>query len=313
MLPNISVINFSPKLKDHDVQEAIRAVNRQIAEDFVPIWGNGRSLILHAASFNPLELASLMQEPVRASGVVYLVDEATLPGALGYHDVNARDIPVGFVFVLNHNDWTVTLSHEVLEMIIDPTINLFAPGPHPLDPNKTVLHTYEVCDAVERTSYQIDGIELSNFLTPSYFTIGDAPGTRNDFLGVGVDSFSVTKDSHIAFFDLASASGEFVTVIGKLASRLTVPAARAKMYDHPKPRRPYDEELMESLQGYRKGLPREVKDLSGTGLPQLLGITRTSRYQAACLAIAKQMPALKGKRIAPEPSVEKPRPKDVEV
>ena len=102
-------------------------------------------------------------------------------------------------FILDPNDWTVTLSHEVLELIVDSTVNLFAPGPDPRDANNLVLHTYEVCDAVERTTYLIDGIAVSNFLTPSYFTIGDAVGTRNDFLGVGVDSFGLTQNSHIQF------------------------------------------------------------------------------------------------------------------
>src|SRR5437867_7635438 len=220
--PQISIVNFSPKLKDHDVQEAIRAVNRQIAEDFVPIWGNGRTLFLHAASFDPSDPSTLMKEPVRGAGVIYLVDEATLPGALGYHDLNARDLPIGFVFVIDPDDWTVTLSHEVLEQIIDPTVNLFAPGPDPRDPQKTVLHTYEVCDAVERSGYQIDGIDVSNFLTPSYFTVGEAPGTRNDFLGIGVESFSVTRGSHIAFFDLET--GTFETVFGELGPGARVPA-----------------------------------------------------------------------------------------
>ena len=35
---------------------------------------------------------------------------------------------MGFVFT-NLPDWTVTLSHEVLELIIDPTVNIFVPGP----------------------------------------------------------------------------------------------------------------------------------------------------------------------------------------
>src|SRR3989442_1093095 len=100
MLPEISIINFSPKLKDHDVLDAIRAVNRQIAEDFLPIWGSGRTLVLHASTVDPSDPSTLINEPVRGSGVVYLLDEATLPGALGYHDMNAKELPVGFVFVL---------------------------------------------------------------------------------------------------------------------------------------------------------------------------------------------------------------------
>lgn len=47
-------------------------------------------------------------------------------------------------------------------------------------------HAQEVCDAVERTSSEIDGLRVSNLVTPEYFRPNDALRTRNDFLGVGV-------------------------------------------------------------------------------------------------------------------------------
>ncbi len=43
----ISVINHTNgKLTDGDVQTAVRAINRQIAEDFMPYWGFGAELRL---------------------------------------------------------------------------------------------------------------------------------------------------------------------------------------------------------------------------------------------------------------------------
>ena len=238
------------------------------------MWGNGRVLRLHAPSYDPAHPDILTEDPVRGSAVVYLVDEASLPGALGYHDLNSRAIPVGFVFIIDLDEWTVTLSHEVLEMIIDPTVNIFVPGPDPRDPANLVLHAYEVCDAVERTSYEIDHIRVSNFLSPEYFTIGDEVGTRNDFLGVGVTSFGVTLDSHIAFFDLSA--GEWVTVIGAHAPAHAMHAKRAHAFDHPKPARPPDEILDGILAKYNKKPPQKCK-----GLCHLPSITRTARYQAA--------------------------------
>jgi hypothetical protein len=213
---------------------------------------------------------------------MYLVDEASLPGALGFHDLNTRDVPVGFVFVLNPNDWTVTLSHEVLELILDPTVNLFVPGPDPRNPANLVLHTYEACDAVERFSYPIDGIAVSDFLTPSYFTIGDAPGTRNDFLGVGVTSFGVTPNSHIAFFDLST--GTFVTVVGQQAPPRAA-AKKQERHDHPKAPRPPEERLQHLLHRYQAQPPPP----HGTGLPQMRGITRTGRYQASAESLIARM------------------------
>jgi hypothetical protein len=38
--------------------------------------------------------------------------------------MNASALPVAFVFT-DLGDWTVTLSHEVLEMIVDSTLGYF--------------------------------------------------------------------------------------------------------------------------------------------------------------------------------------------
>ena len=275
-LPSISLINFSTILNDQDVQAAIRSVNRQVLEDFVPIWGNGRILRLHAASYDPAHPDTLAEDPVRGSAVIYLVDQATMPGVLGYHDLNSRAIPVGFVFIIDLDEWTTTLSHEVLELIVDPTVNIFVPGPDPRDPDNTVLHAYETCDAVERTSYEIDGVRVSNFVTPEYFTIGDEIGTRNDFLGVGVTSFGVTRDSHIAFFDLTA--GEWVTVYGRHSPASSSQARRAQAFDRPKPTRPADDALNTILAKYNKNPGPNCK-----GLCHLPAITRTARYHASAL------------------------------
>jgi hypothetical protein len=281
-LPSIAVINFTSTLHDQVVQDAIRAVNRQVIEDFAPIWGYGRLLQLQAVDFQPADPDTLAPHKVPADSAMYLVDEASLPGALGFHDLNTRDVPVGFVFVLDPNDWTVTLSHEVLELILDPTVNLFVPGPDPRNAANTVLHTYEACDAVERFSYSIDEIAVSDFLTPSYFTIGEAAGTRNDFLGVGVPSFGVTPHSHIAFFDLST--GKFVTVVGQQAPPMAA-ATKQERHDHPKAPRPPEERLHQMLHRYQAQPPTP----HSTGLPQMRAITRTGRYQASAKALAARM------------------------
>lgn len=273
-LPSISIINFSSQLSDQAVQDAIRVVNRQVVEDFMPVWGGGRNLRLHASPFDPTDESTLTEDPVQGESVIYLVDEGSLPGALGFHSLNGSEIPFGFVFTDSLADWTVTLSHEVLELIIDPTANVFVPGPDPRDPNndqKVVLHTYEVCDAVERTSYEIDHTRVSNFLTPTYFAVGDAPGTRNDFLGVGVTSFGATQGSHLAFFDLSA--NEFIPdFIGERAPRMDVLSKRAMAFDREKPERLPEPTLGRVL--------RDCKEKYETLRP-VRGITRTGRYLEA--------------------------------
>ena len=69
-LPTISVINFS-SLGDQEVQDTIRAVNRQVLEDFIPLWGNGRLCVLHASAFDVADENSLAEEAIRGDSVIY--------------------------------------------------------------------------------------------------------------------------------------------------------------------------------------------------------------------------------------------------
>src|SRR5262245_39812024 len=110
-VPNLAVINFTTTLQDNEVVQAIHAVNSQVNENFAPSWGCTRALEFMVPNFDPADTDTLAQEQVAADSVMYLVDEASVEGALGFHDLNTRDVPVGFVFVLDPTDWTTTLSH----------------------------------------------------------------------------------------------------------------------------------------------------------------------------------------------------------
>ena len=278
--PTISTINFS-QLDDRVVQHAIRSVNRQITEDFTAVWGSDWELVLHASAADPSDPDSLPNEPVRGAGVLYLVNESTLPGALGYHFINGAEVPFGFVFVLDpiSNEWTITLSHEALEMIIDPTANVLVPGPDPRNPTNgnIVLHAYEVCDAVERTSYDVDGVAVSNFITPNWFFEGDGPVTRNDFLGVGVNSFLATPGSHLAFFDLNDGWQQIIGQSSGSAGRL---AARVDQYYRER-KRPDEKKMLAILAETKARLAGKIIDRGRLGMERVSGITRTDRHQAA--------------------------------
>lgn len=200
----ISVVNFTRSIKDETALAAIRAINRQIREDFEPYWSLGATLRLEGKGHKPKK-----QKPqdMRGDAVIYLWDKVNEAGnAIGYHDKNNRGIPYGFVFTemaeKSNEPWTVTLSHEALEMIGDPEVNLLVAGPHPKHPNRTVFHWYEMCDAVQAERYQIDGVEVSNFVLPLYFTGGEELGGRNDFLNRNkLPSFGVNPGGYIGFFD----------------------------------------------------------------------------------------------------------------
>lgn len=225
----ISVVNRTASLRDEDVHAAIRAINQQIAYDFEPYWSFGAKLRLEGPLGRNPDKEKLPE--LRGDAILYLWDDVDLDQALGYHDANNRGIPYGFVFTKLcaklHENWTVTLSHEALELLGDAQGNLLAQGPHPEDPNRQVFHWFEMCDAVQGQSYKIDGIEVSNFVLPLYFTIEEQDGGRNDFLGRlkgehGLKSFGVAPGGYIGYYDPRTNKHQTYTADKEARRRLAI-------------------------------------------------------------------------------------------
>ena len=204
----ISVINHTGgQIQDDEVQGTLRAINRQIRDDFAPYWSMGGELRLEGRSAKKPDETTLAD--MRGEAVIYLWNAAEVDDAIGYHEANYRGIPYGFVFTTIAKElgepWSVTLSHEALELIGDPEVNLLVKGPHPKKPHE-VFHWYEMCDAVQAETYSVDGVEVSNFVLPLYFTGTEELGGRNDFLGRVHDgktlqSFGVNPGGYIGYFD----------------------------------------------------------------------------------------------------------------
>src|SRR6266705_2003681 len=93
----ISVINHTEgEIADEEVQCTIRAINRQIAEDFKPYWSFGAELRLEGRSGKRPSTKHLSD--MRGDAVLYLWNKVNVDEALGYHDTNYAGIPFGFVF-----------------------------------------------------------------------------------------------------------------------------------------------------------------------------------------------------------------------
>jgi len=203
----ISVINLTRgKISDEQLQCAIRAVNRQITDDFEPYWSFGGKLRLEGRTSGRPDKRHFSE--MRGDAVLYLWDRIDAKDALGYHDKNDAGIPYGVVLTELGLDecWTVTFSHEALELLGDPQCNLLVQGPDPRNRGRSVFHWFEMCDAVQDETYEIDGVKVSNFVLPQYFTLGEQVGSRNDFLGLShsgktLRSFGVNPGGYVGFVD----------------------------------------------------------------------------------------------------------------
>jgi hypothetical protein len=104
------------------------------------------------------------------------LDNADAPGALAYHDLTPDGLPQSKVFVkttlANGDKVSVSASHELVEMLVDPAINMMTTGP-----DRTLVYAYESADPVEESSFPVNGIPMSDFVYPSYFEDFHKPGS----------------------------------------------------------------------------------------------------------------------------------------
>jgi hypothetical protein len=167
--PTVAFVNLSTVPLGTDLRKLVAALDKQMQRDFVPIWGYPAKLYI-AEKAKPGEWQ-----------VVFL-DDADAADALGYHDLTKNGQPVSKVFVKTTiaagQKVSVTASHELLEMMIDPGAQLWAQN------DNGRFYAYEMCDAVEDEEYEIDGVALSDFLYPSFFESWHRPqSARFDYLG----------------------------------------------------------------------------------------------------------------------------------
>jgi len=210
----ISVVNRSRTLADSALQDAVRAINRQLEEDFYPHWQFGARLRLDSAGRVPSMRERKVDVPRlpgrRGDAVIYVQDEPTMDDTAGFHDGNNADVPYGFVFLdacgQDADCWTVALSHETLELVGDPLNNLLVQGTHPADRRRLVFHQFEMCDAVSGEYYEIEGVKVQNFLLPGWFSAQVVEGARNDFMGraqpgLSLAPFSCGTGGYLMYWD----------------------------------------------------------------------------------------------------------------
>lgn len=198
----IAIVNASTVMSDTDASKITDALQIQSRRDFAPYWGVGADLLF--VPTGKVAPAGYWQ--------LILLDNSDVGGALGYHDVTAEGLPQGKAFVGTDLKYgytpSVTISHELLEMLADPDINqtIFMQSTN----TKGRLYAKEVCDAVEADNlgYEIDGILVSDFVTQQWFeSFNHSPGTHYSFMKRVTQPFQLAPGGYIGVFDVTRGSG----------------------------------------------------------------------------------------------------------
>jgi len=101
----ISVINESTVLADTDVVPVVAALQKQVTNDFRPVWGTDAELTIVPKD----------TQPPAGSWWLVLLDDSDQANALGYHDLTSEGLPIGKVFAasdLKAGYWVSFLFHR---------------------------------------------------------------------------------------------------------------------------------------------------------------------------------------------------------
>lgn len=161
MSQKIAVVNHSTVVSDGQVSRWAEMVGRQVKKDVAPVWGVD---------------ADVQFETVTPSDawIVAVADDSNQAGALGYHEDTSR--PAAFVFAADDAKYgmlaSVTLSHEIIEMLVDPECNrVWKVG----DDEAYIM---EAADPVQDDGdgYEMDGsgVMVSDFVTPDWGVSGSS-------------------------------------------------------------------------------------------------------------------------------------------
>lgn len=200
----VAVVNWSG-LPDDDVLDGIKALQRQLDEDFAPRWGIDATLVpwrgrIEGPGYWGLVL--LNGHTPKSAGDAY--DALSV-----YGHITSDGHPLARVFVDKlgpRQPWTHLASHELLEMLVDP-YRYAAVYREDGEPYR--MYARRVCDpcAAYSDGYDLNGHIVSDFVCPAWFG-GLVPDERKDERGKIHQAFELLIGGSIGVVDPSTSKWE---------------------------------------------------------------------------------------------------------
>src|SRR5579871_2934027 len=197
-------IGLADKTKQIDpglLQATAAALNVQVTRDLTQFWNvQARVIALPSAAKIPVGVWP-----------VFLV-KSLPPGEGGFH-MDKHNQPYAEVIASpDSEEWTIDASHETLEMLVDPygnrlqnstSIEIDGTG-EIVDGTGEFAYLVEACDPCEADNYgyAIQGVTVSDFITPHFYEPVVTPGTRYSFTGAIKAPRQILPGGYISFINL---------------------------------------------------------------------------------------------------------------
>ncbi|MBV9495614.1 MAG: hypothetical protein JOZ54_15310 [Acidobacteria bacterium] len=207
-LEHVAVVSQTSRVPIDKLLVATAAVQKQVSRDFAPYWKVNATVDAYAA---------LTDVPIGAWAVI--IRDDIKYNAAGIHLNKTNGQP--FSLVRYSNNWSLTLSHEILEMLADPYGNRIQEADSLMEDQGRVEYLVEVADPSEAAQfgYTVNGVLVSDFYTPNFFDPVASPGVRYSFNGHITKPRQVLEGGYISWRDPVS-TNVFQQVVEQGAPRI---------------------------------------------------------------------------------------------
>lgn len=191
-LYHLALVSETPQVPTNQLGVVAAALQVQVLRDFAPEWGISATV----DAFDRLDQVPVTYYP--------MIIRDTLPvNAAGIH-LDKDFTP--FALIKASNRWTLTASHEALEMLADPFGNRLHAADSIMPNQGRVEYLVEVCDPSEAVAftYRINGVVVSDFYLPSFFDPVNNPRVRCSFTGGVTRPLEVVEGGYLSWRDPAT-------------------------------------------------------------------------------------------------------------
>ncbi len=192
IIQQLALVSESKLVGNGDLMRVAAAIQKQASRDLAPTWNISATV----DAFEKLEDVPLGYWPM-------IVKDNIGVAALGIHKDDDRQ-PFALISSSPELDrWSLTASHEALEMLVDPYGDRLVAGVSPMKGQGRVSFLVEVCDPSEAPAfaYTCNGIRVSDFYTPRYFDPVPAPKVRYSFTDKIESPRQVLRGGYLSWVD----------------------------------------------------------------------------------------------------------------
>ena len=196
LVRHVALVSETSKIAMADLMKVAAALQKQASRDLAPVW----EISATVDAFAKLEDVPDGYWPM------IIKDDIGTPGAAGVH-MDQDNQPFALITSSDSIDeWSLTSSHEMCEMLVDPSGDRQVTGDSPKSDQGRVSFLVEVCDPAEASdfAYSVNGVQVSDFYTPHYFDPVTATGVRYSYTGALTQPRQVLRGGYLSWKDSVS-------------------------------------------------------------------------------------------------------------